>query len=104
MYKELLPIGSVVLLNGGEKRVMICGRIQTRTGDETIYDYSACYYPEGIVGSDSMFFFNHESIEKVFFLGFQDEEELTFHKHVLDRISEIAYENNKIVVKNFTEE
>lgn len=32
MKRELLPIGSVVLLKGGEKRVMICGRIQTRAG------------------------------------------------------------------------
>ena len=29
---------------------MICGRIQTKAGDETIYDYSACLYPEGILG------------------------------------------------------
>lgn len=104
MYKDLLPIGSIVMLKGGEKRIMICGRIQTRSGDETIYDYSACYYPEGIVGSDSMFFFNHSSIEKIFFLGFQDEEELVFHEQVLDRIGELAYEDNKIVVKSLNEE
>jgi len=32
MYQDLLPIGSVVLLKGGNKRVMICGRIQARAG------------------------------------------------------------------------
>ncbi len=104
MYKNLLPIGSVVLLKGGEKRVMICGRIQTRSGDENIYDYSACYYPEGIVGSDSMFFFNHDGIDKVFFMGFQDVEEMNFHEQVLDRLEELAYEDNKIVVKSFKED
>ena len=41
MYKNLLPIGSVVLLKGGEKRLMICGRIQTRAGSDKVYDYSA---------------------------------------------------------------
>ena len=55
MYKNLLPIGSVVLLKGGEKRVMICGRIQAKSGENTIYDYSACYYPEGILNSDVCF-------------------------------------------------
>ena len=49
MYKDLLPIGSVVLLKGGDKKIMVCGRIQAKEGENTIYDYSACYYPEGIV-------------------------------------------------------
>ncbi len=104
MYKNLLPIGSVVLLKGGEKRVMICGRIQTRSGDQTIYDYSACYYPEGIVGADSMFFFNHDGIEKIYFMGFQDEEELMFHEQILDRLGDLAIEDDKIVVKNLIED
>lgn len=56
MYKDMLPIGSIVLLKGGNKRIMIIGRIQTKAGDDTIFDYSACYYPEGMVGSDSVFF------------------------------------------------
>ena len=38
MHKNLLPIGSVVLLRGGEKRLMICGRIQTRAGSDKVYD------------------------------------------------------------------
>lgn len=100
MYKQLLPIGSVVLLKDAEKRVMICGRIQTRTGDSQIYDYSSCYYPEGIVGSDSMFFFNHSDIEKIYFLGFQDDEENAFHENVLDKLGELEVRNGEIVAKN----
>ena len=46
MYKDLLPIGSVVLLKGGEKRLMICGRVVCREDGEQIYDYAGCYYPE----------------------------------------------------------
>lgn len=34
---------------------MVCGRIQAKEGENTIYDYSACYYPEGIVDPSSMF-------------------------------------------------
>lgn len=67
MYKNLLPIGSVVLLKGGNKRVMICGRVQNRAGTNEIYDYSACFFPEGIVNPGNMFFFNRDAIETVFF-------------------------------------
>ena len=99
MYKNLLPIGSVVLIKGEDKRVMICGRIQSRSGDDKIYDYSACYYPEGILGADSLFFFNHDSIEKIFFLGLQDEEEIAFHTNVLDQLGELEIRDGQIVEK-----
>ena len=68
MHKNLLPIGSVVLLKGGDKKIMVCGRIQAKEGENTIYDYSACYYPEGIVDPSSMFFFNRDAIDTVYFL------------------------------------
>ncbi len=99
MYKDLLPIGSVVLLHGGEKRVMICGRIQTKAGDETIYDYSACLYPEGILGSDSMYFFNRDAIDRLFFVGFQDLEEIEYSKQVLGQLGELEIKDGKIVTK-----
>ena len=99
MYKNLLPIGSIVLLKGGNKRVMICGRIQAKAGDEKIYDYSACYYPEGIVDPKSMFFFDRDAIETIFFIGFQDTEEFKFRKNILDNLGELEVKNGEIVVK-----
>lgn len=97
MYKNLLPIGSIVLLKGGEKRIMICGRIQSKDGENTIYDYSACYYPEGIIDPNSMFFFNRDAIDTVFFIGFQDKEELAFRQNVLDELGELEIKDGKIV-------
>ena len=38
MYENLLPIGSVVLLKGANKRLMITGRIQVKAGDNKVYD------------------------------------------------------------------
>ncbi len=99
MYKDLLPIGSVVLLKGGNKRVMICGRIQTRTGEEKIYDYSACYFPEGIVDPSNMFFFDRDAIDVIFFIGCQDEEELRFRHEVLDTLGELEVRDGQIVQK-----
>lgn len=99
-YENLLPIGSVVLLNGGNKRVMICGRIQARAGEDTIYDYSGCFFPEGIVNPEEMFFFNRDAIESVFFIGFQDPEELAFRSTVLAKLGELEIRDGQIVSKD----
>lgn len=87
--KELLPLGSVVLLRGAERRLMICGRIQTNVATNEIYDYSACPYPEGFISSKELIMFNNESIDKVYFIGFQDTEEFKFRKFVNENIDKI---------------
>lgn len=99
MYKNLLPIGSVVLLKGGNKHVMICGRVQNRAGTNEIYDYSACFFPEGIVNPGNMFFFNRDAIETVFFIGLQDKEELDFRAAVLDQLGDLEVRDGQIVAK-----
>ena len=99
MYKNMLPIGSVVLLKGGDKRVMICGRIQAREGESIIYDYSACYFPEGIIDASNMFFFNRDAIDTVFFIGCQDQEELMFRQEVLDKLGELEVKEGTIIQK-----
>ena len=100
MYEKLLPIGSVVLLKEGNKRVMICGRVQAQVEKEKIYDYVACYYPEGIIDSNKLFFFNREDIEMVFFIGFQDPEEFKFRGEVLAKVGELEVKDGKVVPKN----
>lgn len=76
--RQYLPIGSVVMLKGGNKRVMICGRIQTRVEDNKIFDYTACLYPEGYMDAQSMYLFNNEDIDIVYYIGMQDVEEFRF--------------------------
>lgn len=82
--KDLLPIGSVVLLEGGEKRLMICGVKQTETSNQKDYDYFAVVYPEGNMGKGTQFLFNHDQIKKVYFRGYEDEERAAF----LDKLAE----------------
>lgn len=76
--RELLPIGSVVLLKEASKRVMIYGVMQTDRETEVEYDYLGVIYPEGSMGDGSSFFFNHDQIDQVFFTGYDDEERLDF--------------------------
>ena len=79
MNKELLPIGSVVLLNGGKKNVMVIGYLAIPNENKNVvYDYSACLYPEGVLSSEQTLVFNHEQIENIIFKGYECEEESKF--------------------------
>lgn len=80
--KELLPIGSVVMLNGATKRLMIYGVGQTDNSDDKDYDYIGVMYPEGNMGDGSQFLFNHSDISEVYFKGYHDNEREDF----LDRL------------------
>lgn len=77
---ELLPIGSVVILKNGKKRVMITGIKQIEPKTNKVFDYLAVLYPEGHLGQELKFLFNQENIEKVFFRGYEDEEREEFIK------------------------
>lgn len=76
--KELLPIGSVVLLKDGRKKVMVFGIKQTDKGSNEEHDYIGVIYPEGNMGEELQFFFEHESIAEVVFRGFEDQERTNF--------------------------
>ena len=75
---ELLPIGSVIWLNGAEHALMIFGVKQTNNDDGKEYDYIGVPYPEGNMGKDSQFLFNHEDIVKTDFEGFNDDSRKEF--------------------------
>lgn len=75
---ELLPIGSIVLLEGAEKKLMIFGVGQTQLEENKDFDYIGVVYPEGNMGEGSQFLFNHSDIEEVIFRGYEDEERESF--------------------------
>lgn len=87
--KDLLPIGSVVLLKGGTKRVMIYGRMQRQVDNNKLWDYVACYYPEGNTDPDKSFLFDQEQIERVFFIGFQDDEEFQYKSYLAEKLADM---------------
>ena len=78
--KEYLPIGSVVLLHNGTKKIMIYGRKQLSQNDNQEYDYVACLFPEGNINENYTFLFNQENIREVVFRGYENEEEQVFQK------------------------
>ena len=73
---EYLPLGSIVLLKGGTKKVMIIARgLEVKLeGKITFLDYGGVQYPEGLIG-DELAYFNHDGIRKVIFKGYRDEDD-----------------------------
>ncbi|WP_298840336.1 DUF4176 domain-containing protein [Clostridium sp.] len=79
---DLLPIGSVILLKEGKKRLMIYGIKQFVKEKDQIYDYVGCLYPEGNINPEYNYAFNHEDIETVYFVGLIDNEFEQFRKNL----------------------
>lgn len=58
---------------------MINGVCQKSVGEqERIWDYCGVVFPEGYISADRIFLFNNEQIERVYMIGYQDEEQLMF--------------------------
>ncbi len=83
--KKFLPIGSVVLLKESQKRIMIIGVKQKQSDSDKVWDYSACLFPEGIIDPDRLYLFDADQIERLYFVGLQDGESLTF----LDKLNHL---------------
>ena len=94
---KYLPIGTVVVLKNATKRVMITGfaSMSPETGD-TIFDYSGCVYPEGFLDYNEVCVFNHEQIDKIFHMGYIDEEEEAFKKSLVEQLNQISVPNETV--------
>jgi len=91
--EKFLLIGTVVMLAGGSKRLMITGfGAVTESNKEKIWDYSGCIYPEGFLSSEQICLFNHEQIEKIYYLGLAEDEEEKAFKKTLNEISNMLRE------------
>ncbi len=100
MKEKYLPIGTVVLLKGGKKRAMITGFCSVaQENQEKIYDYSGCVYPEGYLSSNQVCLFDHNQIDKVFFVGYEDEEERVFKDKLNKIVAEIEMEKTPTPVQ-----
>ena len=88
MSKQFFPIGTVVMLEGGEKRLMIYGLLPINSDDGVTYDYIGCLYPEGFIDDEHCYLFNNEDIINVEYLGYVDLEQQAFHNKVTEMLSD----------------
>ena len=91
VIQGLLPIGSVVLLKDSTKRVMIIGVCQASDSPEgkKAYDYAGCVFPEGYMDANKNYLFNHDQIDKLYFIGYQDDEQLRFKEKADELMAKI---------------
>lgn len=91
MINKDLPIGTVVLLRGGLKKVMITGYSSvSREDSEKVYDYNGCIFPEGLM-ENVYCLFDASQIEEVFYEGLRDED---YEKYTENRKSMLASGNS----------
>lgn len=77
--EKYLPVGTVVLLQNGTKRVMINGFCTMDANNPNrVFDYSGVLFPEGSLSSDQTLLFDHSQIVRIDHMGLEDEEEKSF--------------------------
>ena len=94
---DYVPLGSVVYLKGGIKKLLVVARAinVANDGKQFFFDYGGVLYPEGITG-DQMAYFNHDDVESVFFRGCDDEE----NKGMTEAINRFVESHPEIVRGN----
>ena len=93
--EKYLPIGTVVLLKNGSKKVMILSYLIFPTGNaekQEMYDYGGCTFPEGVIDSKIGIGFNHDQIQEVVHMGLEDDE----YKEFSGTIKQYAEDFKKI--------
>ena len=88
--KKLIPIGSVVTLQGAEKKLMIIGALVEKQDEGKIYDYIAIPYPEGFIDAKTMFLFMHEDVAGIDFIGYVNAEYRAFRTSLMEHLNDSA--------------
>lgn len=78
--EKYIPIGSVVTVANSDILYMIIGFFFEKNGIS--YDYLACKYPEGLSKENNTVFFNHENIDKIYNIGYINNQEKYFKSHL----------------------
>ena len=87
------PLGSVVLVRGGIKKIMVIARglAAEVQGEIKAFDYGGCLYPEGLI-AEQLLYFNHADIAKVVFKGFVDDDEALMVENINEWFEKSPYE------------
>ena len=81
---KYMPIGSVVTTNGSEVLKLIIG-FNYKIGEDN-YEYLACPYPFGLTKETRPFVFNHNDIDKIYYIGYINNQEKKFKSELLDQV------------------
>ena len=82
---SLLPIGTVVLANAGEKKIMIIGLLPIE--NNVRYDYIAVLYPEGYIDDKHFYMLNQSDIKEICIEAEDNEETKRFRQKLHDYVN-----------------
>lgn len=104
MFDKVLPIGTIVLLKGAKKRLMIIGYCKYKSGETNkVYDYAGCVYPEGYLSPDTTALFDHEQIDVIFSLGFRNMAQHEFQMKLEKALKDMEAENKESIQESENE-
>ena len=69
---------------------------------DKVWDYIGCMWPEGVISADKNLLFDHKNIDKIYAIGYTDEEQKRFMK-VIDgamALKEIEESNSQLASVN----
>lgn len=76
------------MIRQSDRRMMVIGRNQRDKKTNEIFDYIACYFPDGVRENTKVLHFNKEDVLLVFALGYLNEDELRLRKELESRRKE----------------
>lgn len=76
--KNILPVGSVVVLKGKNARKVMIAGYHTKTKDGKIFDYFTVPYPMGLLAPSEYLLINEKLIDSVVFEGYRTPESDSF--------------------------
>ncbi len=93
ILEHYLPLGSIVILDGSVKKMMITARglVAPINGVKKVFDYGGIFYPEGVMG-EKMAFFNQKDIYKVVFEGFSDADDDVMNDNIKNWLQKVKDE------------
>ncbi|URZ08862.1 DUF4176 domain-containing protein [Clostridium felsineum] len=95
--KGFLPLGSIVILKGAVKKLMIVSRANVL--NNKYFDYGAILYPEGMV-DENVAYFNGKDIVKVVSEAYTDDDDDLMVEQLVQAKEEYLASNAEEIEKN----
>lgn len=103
MYDKYLPIGTVCTVRNSNKKLMVISYFSLEyNGNVKMYDYKGCVYPEGLLLPSQTVSFNHEDIENIEYMGYQNDQYQVFNNTLTrEEVGEAVSYEQKPIMTNF---
>ncbi|MCR3761155.1 DUF4176 domain-containing protein [Clostridium felsineum] len=95
--KSFLPLGSIVILKGAIKKLMIVSR--ANVVNNNYFDYGAILYPEGMV-DENVAYFNSKDIFKIVSEAYTDEDDALIVEQLVQAKEEYLASSVKEIEEN----